>query len=86
MGAGLEAEANVRVPVMTLYKPDKQPEDPTAQPKEMRPIGTGEPLQKIAQSPMPVARPSDFNKDPGDECALIIRYYAPMLLVACEAA
>jgi hypothetical protein len=36
--------------VTTLNKPDKQ--DPTAPAKDYRPIGSGEPLHKIAQSPM----------------------------------
>ena len=33
-----------------MNKPDKQ--DPTAPPKDFRPIGSGEPYHKIAQSPM----------------------------------
>ena len=40
--------ANVKV--TTLNKPDKQ--DPTAPPKDFRPIGSGEPLHKISQNPM----------------------------------
>jgi len=40
--------ANVKV--ATLNKPDKQ--DPTAPPKDFRPIGSGEPLHKISQNPM----------------------------------
>jgi hypothetical protein len=40
--------ANVKV--TTLNKPDKQ--DPTAPAKDFRPIGSGEPMHKIAQNPM----------------------------------
>ena len=40
--------ANVKV--TTLNKPDKQ--DPTAPPKDFRPIGSGEPLHKISQNPL----------------------------------
>ena len=42
--------ANVNLKVTTLNKPDKQ--DPTAPAKDFRPIGSGEPMHKIAQNPM----------------------------------
>ena len=42
--------ANVKV--TTLNKPDKPEQDPTAPPKDFRPIGSGEPLHKISQNPM----------------------------------
>ena len=48
--------ANVKV--TTLNKPDKQ--DPTAPPKDFRPIGSGEPLHKIAQNPMARAMNAHF--------------------------